>query len=859
MASSPRLSPDPDTLPPLVLSPEAAVLVREEIRRARGREVSFLAEVAEDRTLIRARAVARGNRAAVLVAARDAREGSVVLHNHPSGLMEPSDADLAVAAELYERGLGTAIVDNEATRLYVVVEPPRPREVRPLDPEEVDRLLGPQGPLARELPGFEDRPGQRAMAHLVAGRYNGGGLALVEAGTGTGKSMAYLLPAALWALENEERTVISTNTINLQEQLVEKDLPLLERALGRELRWALVKGRGNYLSIRRARLAAATAHSLFEDDRSGEIQGLLEWTETTADGSLADLSTPPSPEVWEEVRSDPDICLRARCPHFQSCFFQRARRRAASAEILVVNHHLLFADLAVRRVTDNYTQSAVLPPYRHLILDEGHNVEEVATDHLGVQVTRRGLYRLLARMEHRGKGVLADLREQLARDPERGSAQEHLSRLDRRVRGGLERSREALEPFLAPLDRVVERGEGDSLRLGGEDGMEPREEVDVREGMGAFLFQFRRLAREVGELRDRLAEDEAWVELLEGRLLDLRSIQGRLDAAALGVQRVLDPGEEESRLVRWLERKGKVRRGLKNLALAAAPIQVGPILRSDLFGRLNTVVVTSATLTTRAGFEYLRSRLGLEVEVLEAEGEGPEVVEEVVPSPFDFETQSLLAVPADLREARGAGEGFQEDTARVVREVAAVTGGGIFVLFTAHRALRQVGELLRAREEALPGPLFLQGEMPRGRLLARFTTSGRGILLGTSSFWEGVDVPGDPLRALILQKLPFQVPTEPIVAARMEAIAARGGDPFWRYTLPEAALRLKQGFGRLIRTREDRGVVLILDNRILTRRYGPFLRQSLPPAPLVKGPWEVVRRALEVFYADGEPGVPDAS
>jgi ATP-dependent DNA helicase DinG len=438
---------------PLRLSPEASALVRAEILRARGREVTFLMEVTPERMLVNARAVARGNRNAVLAVSRDAPQGSVMVHNHPSGDLEPSAADLAVAAALSEAGIGSAIVDNQATELYVVVEPPPPRVVVLLEEEELDVFLGPGGPLATSHPSFEDRPGQREMAHLVARRYNDGGVGLVEAGTGTGKSLAYLLPAALWALRNRERTVVSTSTINLQEQLVGKDLPLLRRALGEDVRWALAKGRGNYVSIRRAHLAAETALSLFPDDRSQELAAILEWIGTTEDGSLSDLAVQPSDDVWEEVRSDPDICLKARCPHFQACFYQKARRVAASAEILVVNHHLLFADLAVRRATNNYSQAAVLPPYRHLILDEAHNVEASATGHLGVEVTRTGLFRLLSRLERRGKGILADLRDKLSANPDRGSARELVARIQDRVLPAVEEARDALDPFLAPWGR----------------------------------------------------------------------------------------------------------------------------------------------------------------------------------------------------------------------------------------------------------------------------------------------------------------------------------------------------------------------------------------------------------------------
>jgi ATP-dependent DNA helicase DinG len=683
---------------------------------------------------------------------------------------------------------------------------------------------------------------------LVARRYNDGGVVLVEAGTGTGKSMAYLLPAALWALRNGERTVVSTNTINLQEQLTEKDLPLLQEVLGEPLRWSLVKGRGNYVSIRRARLAAVSAPTLFEDDRTAELDALLEWIETTEDGSLADLSTPPSEQVWEEVRSDPDICLRARCPHFQDCFFQRARRDASAAQILVVNHHLLFTDLSVRRATNNFTQAAVLPPFHHVLMDEAHHVEEAATSHLGVQVSRTGLFRLLARLETRGKGVLADLWNQLAVDPGRGTAEELMARVQEKVRPALVEARGRLDPLLGRLEALFSADQDDTLRIGGEERDELLEDVAVRESLDSLLFSLRTLAREAGELRARFADDEAWSEVLEGRLLDLQSIRNRLTSAADGLRRILDPGEEGDSLVRWME-LGRRRSGRSpNLTLAAAPIEVGPILREDFFFRQETVALTSATLTTRAGFEYLRSRLGLEASD-RLEEEGLAVEEEVVASPFDFASQCLLGVPTGLA-GPSDGEGrFSAETAQVLRDLAGITGGGVFVLFTSHRSLREVAGILEAEAPKLPGPIFVQGDAPRGQLLNRFVEAGHGILLGTASFWEGVDVPGDPLRGLVLQKLPFQVPTEPITAARLEAIQAQGGDPFWKYTLPEAALRLKQGFGRLVRTREDRGVVLILDDRILTRRYGPYLRQSLPPAPLAKGLWPELSRVLADFYA----------
>jgi ATP-dependent DNA helicase DinG len=830
--------------PRLRLSEEAATRVRGEIERAGGREVCFLASVDEDRVVHAPRAVSRGSFDAVLVAARDAAEGEVMLHNHPSGDLEPSDADMAVAARLYEQGLGTAIVDNAAERIYVVVEPPAPRVRVPIAAGDLDGHLAPGGTLADTHQGYEDRPGQREMLAAVTRRFNEGGVAVVEAGTGTGKSLAYLLPAAKWAVENGQKTVISTNTINLQQQLSSSDLPLVKTLLDADVSWALVKGRGNYVSIRRAHLAAQTQASLFDDDRTDELASLLKWIEVTEDGSLADLPFSPADDTWEEVRSDPDICLRARCPHFQECFFQAARRRAASAQLLVVNHHLLFTDLAVRRATQNYTQSAVLPAYQKLILDEAHNVEDAATSHLGVEVTRRGLYRALSRLDRRGRGVLTAVHDAVGGAQEGEALRE---RLENRVRPALSRARAEVEGFVEILERFVGPDER-TVRLGPTGAGEPADRDDVRERLQALIDTLGTLERELAELRARLGLDEALADSLEARLLDLRSVERRLAAAAGGVRLVLAPGEEAGAYVRWLEMKGRAPRA--NLVLAAAPIDPGSALRESLFTRVETAILTSATLSTRGRFDFLRGRLGLDAGALAECDEPVDVEERIVPSPFDYATQAVLAVPTDLPPAEVGGDAYQEATAAVVEEVAALSDGGLFVLFTSHAALRRVAELLRERGAGGRWPLFVHGEDDRHRLLGRFVESRRGILLGTASFWEGVDVPGHPLRGLVLQKLPFKVPTEPVTAARMEDIERRGGSPFHEFMLPHAALRLKQGFGRLVRSRTDRGAVVLLDDRLVKKRYGRYLRDSLPEAPLVKGPWVDVRRALSDFYRD---------
>ena len=848
---------------PLRLAPEAARAIRDEVARAGGREVSFLADVTRERVIANPRAVARGNRSAVLAVARDVPEGGVMIHNHPSGELDPSDADLAVAARIYERGLGTAIVNNAANRIYVVVEPPEPRRVEPLQVDELSGLLAPKGPLA-SLPGYEDRPGQRDMLRFVASHFNEGGVGLVEAGTGTGKSLAYLVPAARWAIRNGERAVVSTNTINLQEQLVGKDLDIARELLGEEFKWALMKGRGNYISIRRARLAADSAPNLFPDDRSAELRALLDWIDRTEDGSRSDLPFVPSHDVWEEVRSETDACLRAKCPHFQQCHYQRARRAGAGADLIVVNHALFFSDLAVRIVTENFSDSAVLPSYKRVIFDEAHHIEDAATTRLGAETTRARMFRALSRIDRGGKGILASINAALTGVPASVTAQRLRKRIGSRARNLVDQARTALNEFFDLIEPWTEARVGrGALRLGrpagpGETGgPEPTDEPAIAESLERVLITLGDLARELDSLAEQLGEQDDVLAAVEGRLLDLRGSRTRLENIDRALRFCLLPGNADGPpLVRWLEvrRSSGVRR-VGNLVFAAAPVELGPTLATHLFGNTETAVLTSATLATNKDFGYLRRRLGLGVgadpELLaDAQPVDLNVAESVVDSPFDHTTQSLLAIPTDLPSPRDrdAADAYHRATAQVVHDIAEITGGGVFALFTSHAALRAVATDLRDRGAEGRWPLFVQGEADRSALLRDFTRSSAAVLLGTASFWEGVDVPGRPLRALVIQKLPFRVPNEPMTEARIEVMEERGENSFWGYMVPDAAMRLKQGVGRLIRTRTDRGAVLILDDRLLTKRYGRDLLRALPPMPLVKGRWRELKGRVEEFY-----------
>ena len=811
-----------------------------EIAAAGGREVSFVAQVGQDGEITAVRAVARGTVEMVLALPGAAQRGEMLLHNHPSGVLEPSIADLSVAARLHDGGVGFGIINNNATELYVVVEVPKGRAQKKLDTLGVVNTLGERGPVAHCMGQYEDRPSQRDMTAHITDAYNDGGVVLLEAGTGVGKSFAYLVPALAWAQANGERTVVSTNTINLQEQLVGKDLPLLRDALSTEQHaptFALLKGWRNYLCLSRLHAAIGAQRSLLEPDKYDEIRSLAEWAGHTSDGTLADLTVPPTPEVWDEVSAEADLCTRLQCPHFEPCFLFRARRVAAEADVVVVNHHLLAADLAVRQVQDNWTEAAVLPPYRRLILDEAHHLEDVAAAHLGIQVSSRGLRRLLGRLERNGKGLLPTLAHELTFQGDLLS-RASLDLLRGKLLPALFDARRATDELLLRLHGRLESEPGGVLRLGEDFASDQVWSQGLSVDLEASLGAFRGIRDTIETIVDRLTGASP-SDRRDQLLQELRGVMRRIEAASDGLNRTLRPAAGGPPMVRWMERTGQ--KG-QQVSLAAVPLDLAPILRELLFERVETVALTSATLAAGGDFNFLESRLGLTGE--------PNLVStrEILPSPFDFGAQCLFGIPDDVPDPREDEAGHSAAAVQIVHDLAWASDGGLFVLFTSHAALRRVAREVR-HMVGERWPLLVQGEAPRDALLRRFRESGQAILFGTDSFWEGVDVPGRALRALVLTKLPFKVPSEPLTAARLERLAEQGEDGFMNYLLPHAALKLKQGFGRLIRRRTDVGVVVLLDRRVLTKRYGSLVLGGLPPADRVVGPWREVRIRVEDFFA----------
>ncbi len=836
---------------PATFSPDCSKLIRYEIQQAQGNEVFFIAELDDNGVMVTAQAIARGNRHAVPAILSRASAGQMVLHNHPSGDLTPSDADLDLASICGNNAIGFGIIDNQCERCYLVVAPHTPRTGELLNFDELQRVFGNEGMLAKHLKGYEQREEQVRMAFSVATAFNDNKVALIEAGTGTGKSLAYLIPSLLWAIRNDQRVVISTNTINLQEQLIKKDIPLLQRHASTEFHACLVKGRGNYLCLRKLD-GVLEEPSLFPDSASEELQAIASWSETTRSGCLSDLAFHPSREIWDDLRCEADQCGRSRCPEFNRCFFYKARRDAAAARLLVVNHALLLADIALRRES-GYDSVAILPPFNRLIIDEAHHLEEAATGALSVRISRAGLMRQLARLAPSGNraGILSVLNSKIAKElPEEfdGLYQELSSLIEaallpqtHQVAGAVERELDWLSQVM-----VQELLAGDDQR-GGELKRRITPEVRTTPFWQELETRLKGLAEQLQELADGLgALDRAAAKLpdtvrqpVEGLLTDAAGIGTRLVAITEELAWFCNDDPDSCR---WLEVRQTSRGSAATICVA--PLDVSSTIKTTLLDPIPTVVLTSATLTVGGSFGYLRRRTGLDL--LE-----PERLQELsLASPFDYAEQALVGIPRDLPDPTSSA--FRQPLIDAILRSVTISRGGAFVLFTSFELLRQAHSALRSALEQQGLTVLRQGEGGgRHQLLARFRKEQHAVLFGTDSFWEGVDVKGDALRLVVIARLPFQVPTEPIQQARAERITALGGDPFREMSVPQAVLKLRQGFGRLIRSRTDRGAVLILDSRTVTKNYGSRFRKSLPQEAQLVAPLEEILARMTLFFPVG--------
>lgn len=799
--------------------------MRQAIAETGGNEVLFVCRVDESSRVVEIDVRARGNLDSVPAPELHMRQGHVIVHNHPGGRLSPSRADLDVASNLAAQGIGSFIVDNEVADLYVVVEPFVGEETEPIEVEELAALLDEQGALAQFHRDFEPRDSQIDMLRRVAQAFNEDRLCVAEAGTGVGKSLAYLIPAFAWAEKNDERVIISTATINLQQQVIEKDIPLVRKLLGSEVYAVLVKGRGNYLCLNRLDEAVEEESTLFSEP-SDELNAVREWSRTTATGSKTDLPFYPSEELWSRVNSDPDSCSGLRCRNREGCFVMKARREAAKARVLVVNHHLLFSDLALRLRGLGFHNTAILPPFQRLIFDEAHTLEDSATSYFSESFSRLSVFKYMNRLLRERRGRRLGL---LPRLEALGCSRDALGEAAGLVKAAKDQA-----------DLVNELAVG---QLAGESTMWVRDvspdELNDKTGEALRELQSRLLSlvEKVEHAVNDLSDDKQEDPLIYDVRLTLRRVQ---DISALG-EGIRAPEMHPER-VYWLERR-TLAGGAPLVRFVSTPVDVTDVMQEAVYTPYKTVVFTSATLSVSDSFSFWERRVGLDA----VETERRE--EHIFPSPFDYEGRVLLGVPEDAPLPDSAD--YRSFLSRFVAEALTLSEGRALVLFTSYEMLRTTYEAVKPSLTKLGITALRQGDDERSRLLEGFNTDTASVLFATQSFWQGVDSPGETLTLLILCKLPFRVPTHPVQLARMEAIRRGDGNPFRDLSLPDAVMRLKQGFGRLMRHRQDRGVVLIPDARLVKKSYGSLFLNSLPStARSVKEAGGVIRDVEAFLYSN---------
>ncbi len=699
-------------------------------------------------------------------------------------------------------------------------------EYKKVNELEAGGYISQGGALSKISEAFEERPVQVELLKHIVSAFNDSKIAVFEAGTGVGKSYSYLIPSALWALLNNEKVIISTGTINLQQQLCEKDIPAVEKIIDKKIKYVLMKGRQNYICMRRLNDAASIL-DLFEED-GDELKKITEWAKSSLTGSRSELTFMPSENVWSKVNSESDACMGKKCPFFGQCFVMKVRKEAAAANLIVVNHHLLFADIESRMSGAGYDDAAVLPPYRHIIFDEAHGIENAATSFFSESVNRFKLNKLINQMYRHRKnsesGHLCSLAILSANEEKAGEAFE----ITNKIKLAITNVEIAAKDLLAN-DYTMRLYEGTARNF------------------GPFLVAVNELARALGtftgiirEVMEGISDDDKDIPWYWESKIILRHLE---DYVILLKNFPL--WDEKRENVFWIQKKRLPPDMVRDAAeaeyviLTQTPLDISHLMNEGVFEPMETVVCTSATLKTGRDFSYWMRRTGVTFAGEER------IIKDEFPSPFPYDKNMLFAVPNDAPLPDNIQ--FQQYVEMALPRLIQAAAGRTLVLFTSYESLKSAHRTVVASMRGFSGRIMKQGDDDNAKLLDAFKKENESVLFATDSFWQGIDIPGESLSQVIIVKLPFTVPNDPVFVARAEAIEKRGGSSFMELSVPEAVIKFRQGIGRLIRRSDDRGVVVVLDRRIYEKKYGMIFLASMPECKKIYEPLSEITTRIKSF------------
>lgn len=782
--------------------------MRRQIQNANGNEVFFAGIANETGLVVSVNASARGNKTSVPINFFQKRNCSILIHNHPSSNLMPSNADLSIASDCSENGQGFYIINNDVTEVYVVMEMILPKKIIKLDEENTAFYLSKNGPFALKSDVYEERTVQLELVKSIAKCFNQDKIGVFEAGTGVGKSFSYLIPSILWSLENKERVVISTGTINLQQQIIEKDIPQAEKILNKKIKAILVKGRQNYLCLRRLE-ELGKERDLFADEQE-YLDKIFEWSKTTSTGSKSDLTFLPPENVWQKVNSEADACLSMKCPFREKCFVMKVRKEASDSNLLVVNHHLLFADIESRLEGAGFEDAAVLPPYKRIVFDEAHGIEDAATSFFSLGFNKFQIFKQLNLLyrtrRNSASGFLFTLLALSSAEESSGDLIEDINEI---------------KTLTENLDKsaLILLGNDYTLRLYN----------STKEHFSFLLENISKLQKKlmdftvkIRKIFDSISLDESDTPVI----YECKAVLRRIESFALVLGNFLI-WEEKTDQVFWIQKSRLSSTAAKNydspyyVQLYQTPLDISSTMSQGVFEPMKSIICTSATLSIGGNFNFWKKRTGVLFQEQQRINEGN------FPSTFPYSTNVLFAVAKDAPMPENSIQ-FQKYVIQAVTKLIKAINGRTLVLFTSYDLLRFACDSVRTSLKGSGIKILKQGEDDRFRILKDFKEEESSVLFATDSFWEGVDVPGKSLSQVIIVKLPFGVPSDPLFAARSELIQKKGGSPFMELSVPNAVIKFRQGFGRLMRRNDDKGVVVVLDRRIVEKPYGRIFTTSVP-------------------------------